>query len=232
MFCLNCVPNHFGFCDGLQIVRMSTALVYCSRSYSMSYSQGRMTPNQYDDNIILFNLSDGSIKHQIKLFIMSKECEAWRKSNWLDTSFSVFHCFDRPSWLEMILWVISEVPSSAGWELCKCGQGSTGQCTPYTLCNTRLTMERREMTVGNDFCTFLFAELHGALNFHTIHSFLKEKEVWFETWYTCWIVLQNECTRPDFFSMPFPDLFLLVVDICHQRTLPFVDWTNTSLGSH
>lgn len=232
MFCLNCVPNHFGFCDGLQIVRMSTALVYCSRSYSMSYSQGRMTSNQYDDNIILFNLSDGSIKHQIKLFIMSKECEARRKSNWLDTSFSVFHCFDRPSWLEMILWVMSEVPSSAGWELCKCGQGSTGQCTPYTLCNTRLTMERGEMTVGNDFCTFLFAELHGALNFHTIHSFLKEKEVWFGTWYTCWIVLQNECTRPDFFSMPFPDLFLLVVDICHQRTLPFVDWTNTSLGSH
>lgn len=42
-----------------------------------------------------------------------------------------------------------------------------------------------EMTVGNDFCTFLFAELHGALNFHTIHSFLKEKEVWFGAWYTC-----------------------------------------------
>lgn len=45
----------------------------------MNYSQGRMTSNQYDDNIILFNLSDGSIKHQIKLFIMSKEREAWQK---------------------------------------------------------------------------------------------------------------------------------------------------------
>lgn len=102
---------------------------------------------------------------------------------------------------------MSEVPSSAGWELCKCGRGSTGQCTLYTLCNTRLTMERGEMTVGNDFCTFLFAELHGALNFHTIHSFLKEKEVWFETWYTCWIVLQNECTRPDFFFHDFSRSF-------------------------
>lgn len=79
MFSLSCVPNHFDFCDGLQIVQMYSAPVHCSRSYSMNYIQGRMTFNQYDDNIILFNLSDGSIKHQIKLFVMSKERDVWQE---------------------------------------------------------------------------------------------------------------------------------------------------------
>jgi len=58
---------------------MHGALARCLRSDSMSYVQGRMTSIQYDDNIILFNLSDGSIKHQIKLFVMSKERDVWQK---------------------------------------------------------------------------------------------------------------------------------------------------------
>lgn len=45
----------------------------------MNYVQGRMTFNQYDDNIILFNLSDGTITHQIKLFVMSEERDVWQK---------------------------------------------------------------------------------------------------------------------------------------------------------
>lgn len=45
----------------------------------MNYPRGRMTFNQYDDNIILFNLSDGSTKPQIKLFVMSGEGDKWQK---------------------------------------------------------------------------------------------------------------------------------------------------------
>lgn len=86
-----------------------------------------MTFNQYDDNIILFNLSDGSIKPQIKLFVMSGEGDKWQK--W---TFPVFHCPDRPSWSGMTSWVMSGEPSSAGWERCRCGPASTGQCTPCT----------------------------------------------------------------------------------------------------
>lgn len=43
----------------------------------MNCVQGRMAFNQYGDNIILFNLSDASIRHQIGLFVMSRECDVW-----------------------------------------------------------------------------------------------------------------------------------------------------------
>lgn len=45
----------------------------------MNYPQRRMTFNQYDDNIIVFNLSSGSIRPQIKLFVMSGEGDKWQK---------------------------------------------------------------------------------------------------------------------------------------------------------
>lgn len=63
----------------------------------MNYIQGELTFNQYGDNIILFNLYDGCIKHQIKQFIMSRKMKYDRNQMHLTPLLSVFHCCDRPS---------------------------------------------------------------------------------------------------------------------------------------
>lgn len=101
--------------------------------WKLNYIQGSLTFNQYGDNIILFNLYDGCIKHQIKQFITSRKMKYDRNQMHLTPLLSVFHCCGRPSWLETILWMMSEALSSAAWELSKCGRGSTGQCTLYPL---------------------------------------------------------------------------------------------------
>lgn len=45
----------------------------------MNCVRGRMTLNQYGDNILSFNFPDAGIRHQIGLFVMSREGDVWQK---------------------------------------------------------------------------------------------------------------------------------------------------------
>lgn len=73
------------------------------------------------------------------------------------------------------------MPSGAVWELCKCGQGSTGQCMLYALRSMGAIVERGEVTVGNDFCIYLSAKWHCTLISLQHINFWKKRSYSLET---------------------------------------------------